>query len=61
MYFFRKMQNAKSETTCPFTNSSIEEAYRAEVSLFLHCHLRGYDRHGEGKYPDQGNKRLGNY
>ena len=54
MQYFRKMQNAKKETKCPFTKTSIEDAYGPEVSLFLHCHLRGYDRHGEGKYPDQG-------
>ena len=57
MYFvFREMQNTKKETKCPFTKTDIEDAYGPEVSLFLHCHLRGYDRHGEGKYPDQGNR-----
>jgi hypothetical protein len=24
------------------------------VSLFLHCHLRGYDKDGDGKFQDNG-------
>ena len=41
------------------TNQSIELAYGPEVSLFLHCHLRGYDRDGKGLTGDHGtNPRL---
>ena len=47
-------KNIERETGCPFTTSPLEDAYGPEISLFLHCHLRGYDRHGEGKYPDNG-------
>ena len=46
------------QNKCPFTKTAIEDAYGAEVSLFLHCHLRGYDRQGEGKYPDNGNNSF---
>ena len=49
------MKNASRQTKCPFTETDISKAYDSEVSLFLHCHLRGYDRHGDGKCPDQGN------
>ena len=40
--------------SCAFTKTNIEDAFGPEVSLFLHCHLRGYDKNGEGEYPDQG-------
>ena len=53
--FFGKMKNASRQQKCPFTETDIEDAYGEEVSMFLHCHLRGYDRHGDGKFPDQGN------
>ena len=49
------MKNASRQQKCPFTETDIEDAYGEEVSMFLHCHLRGYDRHGDGKFPDQGN------
>ena len=48
-------KNFQRETGCPFTSSPLEDAYGPEISLFLHCHLRGYDRNGEGLYPDYGN------
>ncbi|XP_028403682.1 uncharacterized protein LOC114526311 [Dendronephthya gigantea] len=41
-------RHSVSQIDCPFTNQSIELAYGPEVSLFLHCHLRGYDREGKG-------------
>ena len=47
-------RNAAKQHGCPFINTDIEDAYGSEVSLFLHCHLRGYDKHGEGKFPDHG-------
>jgi hypothetical protein len=37
-----------------FTSTKIEDAYGPEVSLFLHCHLRGYDKDGDGKFQDNG-------
>ena len=46
--------NPSEQLPFPFDKTPFEDAYGAEVSLFLHCHLRGYDRHGEGKFPDQG-------
>ena len=58
---FRKMsfRNSTSEINCPMTNQPIELAYGPEVSLFLHCHLRGYDRDGKGLTGDHGtNPRL---
>ena len=48
-------RNWTSELHCPFTSQPIEQAYGPEVSLFLHCHLRGYDRHGQGTNQDHGN------
>ena len=53
--FFGKMKNTYRQEKCPFTETDIKDAYGKEVSMFLHCHLRGYDRHGDGKSPDQGN------
>ena len=50
-------KNAKKEAKCPFIETDIEEVYGAEVSMFLHCHLRGYDKHGEGKIADHGKAR----
>jgi hypothetical protein len=47
-------RNASKQNKCPFTKTDVEDAYGPEVSLFLHCHLRGYDKHGEGKFPDHG-------
>ena len=31
---------------------SVRDAYGEEVHLFLHVHLRGYDREGKGKHMD---------
>ena len=45
-------RNCKKELICPFTGSSVEKAFGEEVNLFMHCHMRGYDRHGEGKQMD---------
>ena len=53
-------RNAARQHRCPFINTDIEDAYGSEVSLFLHCHLRGYDKHGEGKFPDQGGHLIFN-
>ena len=47
-------RNAKKEERCPFIETDVEDAYGPEVSMFLHCHLRGYDKQGEGKVPDHG-------
>ena len=47
-------KNAKKEERCPFIETDVEDAYGPEVSMFLHCHLRGYDKQGEGKVPDHG-------
>ena len=47
-------RNSTSELNRPFTNQPIELAYGTEISLFLHCHLRGYDRHGKGIHGDHG-------
>ena len=57
---FRKMsfRNSTSENDCPFTSQSIELAFGPEVSLFLHCHLRGYDRYGQGIHGDHGNLKI---
>ena len=33
----------------PLPIGALEDAYGEEVQLFLHCHLRGYDKKGEGK------------
>ena len=59
----RKMsfRNSVSEFDCPFTNQPIEKAYGPEVSLFLHCHLRGYDKTGEGINGHHGNYHAGNF
>ena len=46
------MINVSTENT--FTNTKIDDAYGAEVSLFLHCHLRGYDKAGDGNFQDYG-------
>ena len=48
------MINVKTENKCLFTETNIEDAYGAEVSLFLHCHLRAYDKAGDGEFRDQG-------
>ena len=56
--FRRKMSSSNSveeETECPFTSQSTQKAYGPEVSLFLHCHLRGYDETGEGISAHHGN------
>ena len=43
------MMNTTKEVKCPYTNSSVERAFGEEVNLFMHCHMRGYDKDGEGK------------
>ena len=48
------MINVSTENKCLFTDTNIEDAYGPEVSLFLHCHLRAYDKTGDGKFRDQG-------
>jgi hypothetical protein len=47
-------KNSTNEVKCPFIETDIEDAYGAEVSMFLHCHLRAYDKHGQGKFVDHG-------
>ena len=47
-------RNVAKQSECPFTKLAVEEAFGQEVHMFLHCHLRGYDRHGEGKQSDSG-------
>jgi len=36
------------EVKCPYTEKTVEAAFRQEVHLFMHAHMRGYDRTGEG-------------
>ena len=49
------MTNESTESTdIEFTDTKIDDAYGEEVSLFLHCHLRGYDKAGDGKCRDNG-------
>jgi hypothetical protein len=48
------IKNSTNEVKCPFIETDIEDAYGAEVSMFLHCHLRAYDKHGQGKFVDHG-------
>ena len=45
-------KNICHEEKCPFTDIDVKEAYGQEVHMFLHVHLRGYDKTGEGKYMD---------
>ena len=45
-------RGAKSIVACPFTDNSVERAFGKEVNLFMHCHLRGYDKNGQGKQMD---------
>lgn len=52
------MDAISDETHCPFSKTPVDKAYGPEVSMFLHCHLRGYDRHGEGKVSDNGKTIL---
>jgi hypothetical protein len=52
-FIFRKM--IVKNPISGLTNELLEEAYGQEVSLFLHCHLRGYDRSGQGFHGDTGN------
>ena len=40
---------AAKELTWPLPIGALEDAYGEEVQLFIHCHLRGYDKEGEGK------------
>ena len=46
------VKNVKLEVKCPFTGRSVEDAFGEEVSLFIHCHLRGYDQNGIGVQMD---------
>jgi hypothetical protein len=49
------MTNESSgNNTRKFTDTNIEDALGAEVSLFLHCHLSDYDKAGDGKTRDNG-------
>ena len=34
---------------CDIVNLPIHEAFTEEVHLFMHVHLRGYDKDGDGK------------
>ena len=43
------MIKIKEAVKCPYTDSSVERAFGKEVNLFMHCHMRGYDKDGEGK------------
>ena len=43
------MMTYKEEVKCPHTDSTVEPAFGEEVNLFMHCHMRGYDKDGEGK------------
>ena len=45
-------RGAKNIVACPFTDNSVERAFGKEVNLFMHCHLRGYDKNGQGKQMD---------
>ena len=40
---------AGQEIESPFERQPIEKICGPEVSLFLQCHLRGYDETGEGE------------
>ena len=53
-YLLYNFRATGTKDSCAFTKTHIEDAYGPEVSLFLHCHLRGYDKNGEGKYQDHG-------
>jgi len=46
------MPKITEELGCSFADLPIEKAYGEEVHTFLHTHLRGYDRTGEGKAMD---------
>ena len=43
------MVSIKEEVKCPYTDSTVERAFGQEVNLFMHCHLRGYDKDGKGE------------
>jgi hypothetical protein len=49
-------RNAEKKLPCPFSYElDIKDAYKnPEVSMFLHCHLRAYDKDGEGKFKNYG-------
>jgi len=29
---------------------SVKQSYQDEMNMFIHAHLRGYDKHGQGRY-----------
>ena len=29
---------------------SVKQSYQAEMNMFIHAHLRGYDQQGQGRY-----------
>ena len=45
-------KNIRHEEEWPFIDIDVKEAYGQEVHMFLHVHLRGYDKTGEGKHMD---------
>ena len=42
------------DTECSITNIPFIESMGEEVHIFMHVHMRGYDRTGEGRVKDAG-------